>query len=491
MCVCVCVCACVCVSVCVCVCVCVCAKVPKCRVLAIKRGKVLTDPQLLLDNLPIPSVADEPIKFLGMPIHATFDNSHHKLGLVQKLENLLSKVDKSLLSRKQKLKVFSLAIYRLAWDLMVILLPITWVERQLDPLTTSFLKKWSGLARCANPSLLYMSREHGGLQLPSLSTTFKRLHVSRMAQLMTSRDSCVRFVASRISQHEDATSGRAFLPASTVSNIMVEYPGISKKKLKELSTSSVSESDETNRVQHLQSLQVQGDCFRLEVDTFDIWSTAVNFIPDAVMKFSLNALLDTLPHRQNLAKWGKSQTSACPLCSGNQSLIHVLNSCSVALQQRRFDQRHDAVLKIIADFIRSHMSHGYRVTADLPSEEYIRPQFLVTDLRPDIILWSTASHTAYLLELTVCFDTNFSAAAERKTTKYFELVEAITSTTPYKCCLYTLQVGSRGIVDQDSLNPIRSILQCKRADFNRLLLSLSTTAMTESFKIWSRRNSRD
>ena len=77
------------------------AKVPKCRVLAIRREKVLTDPQLLQDKLPIPSVADEPIKFLGMPIHANFDNSHHKQGLKQKLKNLLSKVDKSLLLCKQ------------------------------------------------------------------------------------------------------------------------------------------------------------------------------------------------------------------------------------------------------------------------------------------------------------------------------------------------------------------------------------------------------
>ena len=91
----------------------------------------------------------------------------------------------------------------------------------------------------------------------------------------------------------------------------------------------------------------------------------------------------------------------------------------------------------------------------------------------------------------VCFDTNFSAAAERKTSKYFELVEAIGSTTAYRCYLYTLQVGSRGIVDQDSFNPIKSILHCTRKDFNRLLLSLSITAMTESFKIWSRRDCCD
>ena len=146
---------------------------------------------------------------------------------------------------------------------------------------------------------------------------------------------------------------------------------------------------------------------------------------------------------------------------------------------------------MISDFIHLQMPRGFCVTSDLPSEEYIRPDFPMSDLRSDIVLWSTEAITAHLFELTVCFDTNFSAAAERKTSKYSELVEAIGSTTAYTCCLYTLQIGSQGIVDQDSLNPIQSILHCTRKAFNRLLLSLSITAMTESFKIWSRHDCCD
>ena len=88
-----------------------------------------------------------------------------------------------------------------------------------------------------------------------------------MAQLLVSRDSCVRFVAGRLLQHEDSTSGRAFLPASVVKGVMVEHPGASKKKLKELSTLTVAASDESNRLETLQSLQVQGECFRLGADT--------------------------------------------------------------------------------------------------------------------------------------------------------------------------------------------------------------------------------
>ena len=51
-----------------------------------------------------------------------------------------------------------------------------------------------------------------------------RLQVSRMAQLLASRDSCIRFVAAadRLLQHKDSTSaGWAFLPASVANGVMI------------------------------------------------------------------------------------------------------------------------------------------------------------------------------------------------------------------------------------------------------------------------------
>lgn len=52
---------------------------------------------------------------------------------------------------------------------------------------------------------------------------------------------------------------------------------------------------------------------------------------------------------------------------------------------------YDAVLWVFVDFTWARASHGYSVTADFPSEEYIRPHFLVSDVRPDVIMWSTGS----------------------------------------------------------------------------------------------------
>ena len=158
------------------------AKVPKCRVFAIRQGKVIDNPQLSLNSLPIPQVGDEPIKFLSVPLSSTLDNAYHVQYLVRNLQALMAKVDRSYISRKQKLRSFRLAVCpRLAWDLMVIQLPISWVEHQFDSLATSYLKKWAGLARCANPSILFPSQANGGLHLPSLSTIFKKLQVSQVA----------------------------------------------------------------------------------------------------------------------------------------------------------------------------------------------------------------------------------------------------------------------------------------------------------------------
>ena len=45
-------------------------------------------------------------------------------------------------------------------------------------MATRFLKQWAGLAKSANPNLLYLPKRDSGLNLPSLSFLYKRLQVS-------------------------------------------------------------------------------------------------------------------------------------------------------------------------------------------------------------------------------------------------------------------------------------------------------------------------
>ncbi len=52
---------------------------------------------------------------------------------------------------------------------------------------------------------------------------------------------------------------------------------------------------------------------------------------------------------------------------------------------------------------------------------------------------------AILIELTVCFETNFGKSAQRKENRYGSLINDIQS-SGFTCELITIETGSRGLV---------------------------------------------
>ena len=97
------------------------ANVPKCVSVAIKAstGKAY-NPNLKLNNEPIPFLGETTFRFLGAPvaIHSTSDQSREHL--VSKLMSMLEKIDATSITRQQKLKLFKVSICpRLTWDLSI------------------------------------------------------------------------------------------------------------------------------------------------------------------------------------------------------------------------------------------------------------------------------------------------------------------------------------------------------------------------------------
>ena len=69
------------------------------------------------------------------------------------------------------------------------------------------------------------------------------------------------------------------------------------------------------------------------------------------------------------------------------------------------------------------------ILADLTDHYQFPPSLAPSDLRPDLVVYSELTRTAIIIELTVCFETNFKEAKERKKLKYSELVEEVESRT--------------------------------------------------------------
>ena len=101
-----------------------------------------------------------------------------------------------------------------------------------------------------------------------------------------------------------------------------------------------------------------------------------------------------------------------------------------------------------------------------------------------MVAYSCLAKTAIILELTVCFETNFQDAKQRKVVKYSELVEEFED-RDFVVDLITLEVGSRGFVDYDGFCQLRDSVGASQKELNYLLLSVSLSAIKGSFQIWT------
>ena len=82
-------------------------------------------------------------------------------------------------------------------------------------------------------------------------------------------------------------------------------------------------------------------------------------------------------------------------------------------------------------------------TTDLGDTYQFPLHITPTTLRPDMVLWDDGQKQLVIIELTVCFETSFEAAAEKKETKYHDLVTSA-ERAGYNTTLITLEMGSRG-----------------------------------------------
>ena len=160
-----------------------------------------------------------------------------------------------------------------------------------------------------------------------------------------------------------------------------------------------------------------------------------------------------------------------------------IDPCRVAHDDRRFNVRHDSLLKKISAIILTYLPPTTSLTTDLGN--YSFPQHRVaTDLRPDIVGWDDTVKRLCVVELTVPFETSFTGAAERKTIKYKHLIKRARG-SGYTAKLITLEVGSRGMINLPGFTQLKDELKILKKDFSLLLVRLSRI---ESYEIWCKRN---
>jgi hypothetical protein len=367
---------------------------------------------------------------------------------------------------------------------------ISFLERVLQPMATRFLKKWSGLARPANPSLLFLPPRKGGLGLPTLTGLYKKQQSALKVQLLLSHDHSVRAIAKHQLCLETANNRQKFRPSETAQLVMDAHPGVHRKVLVKRVRNLIAAEEGEELATSLHALPQQGGMARhFEGNAAAVWAKCLEKLPPEPLRFALNAAVDTLPTNCNLHRWGKRPSAMCPLCNGSrQSLQHVLNNCSKSMELRRYSDRHDQVLHILSSFVKRHLPPSFSMTTDLHDQRYLFPQHITpTTLWPDIVWWSEEKRVLWLCELTISYETVMDDTHSRKLAKYDDLVKRVRE-VGYQAGCIAVEVGSRGLLVEDELSQIQDILRAPGRAITELAASISRAAILGSFRIWCSRN---
>ena len=168
-----------------------------------------------------------------------------------------------------------------------------------------------------------------------------------------------------------------------------------------------------------------------------IWSKSIVKLPKNIYNFCIRYLNNSLANATNLHKWGKIPSPMCLHSNNPKILGHVVAGCVTALNEKRYNYRHDSILLNIIRSIESIESitlyadiAGYKTPSLITGEEE----------RPDILVLNNKN--IYAIELTAGFETNVSKNSERKIARYRELTDRLAKS--YTARFVDLSMGALG-----------------------------------------------
>ena len=214
------------------------------------------------------------------------------------------------------------------------------------------------------------------------------------------------------------------------------------------------------------------------------WQAVCDSMPKNIYVFLRKAIIFTLANNSNLFKWKKVPSAACPLCSSNnQTQVHMLNNCPIALQTGRYTWRHNSILFTMCHYLSQLQANGYRLYSDL--EGFKNPAELFRSLRPDIVLLKESDLIA--IELTCCFETNFEKSKIYKINQYKNLQE--NCMLPVKVRKIFVEISSLGFMSKN-IKAFKTFIEGHNAiNTKRMLNKMSEVAMRATYYIYTKRNS--
>ena len=511
-------------------------KPKKSRSMVIKKGKITDRFKLKVQGEEIPSILSNPIKCLGKWYDETLGDTANKRKTEVQLMEWLNKIEKSGLPGKYKAWIYQHGLLpRVMWMLTLYEIPMSTVEA-MERKISGHLRRWLGIPPSFTSVGLYSRSAELQLPLSSIAEEFKVAKCRLVMTLRDSKDSRIseagvqtrtgrKWSANKeVRQAEDMLAIRDIIGNTCIGR---QGLGLSKfnqwssatgKERRDMVLSEVRKVEEDNRRAKSVELGQQGAWTRWNLPERKLtWSDIWKMEPLRI-RFLLRSVYDVLPSPTNLSRWGLIDDPRCKLCGEKGTMAHILSGCKTALQQGRYRWRHDKVLQVLADILdkeikkprgpkhRSHYitfvrqgekarSPSHRTSSILDGTRWqmkvdlnsklVFPEIVQTNLRPDIVIWSSEQKSIVVIELTVPWEEGCEEAHERKSAKYEELMEMCRD-RGWKTWLFPVEVGCRGFPAQ-SVWKTFSLLGIQGKERRTAIRRLQEQAEKSSCWLWYRR----
>ena len=420
-------------------------KVSKCVSLSISTGS-FKPVVFSLNEIAIPTADKKDMIILGMFIPATKSSNTLYEHIREKLNDALIKIDECKIRNEYKLRMYSrFFLPGLQYALTVHYLGVTHLEK-LDALQNRYLRKWLNLPPSATRPILSSEVFDFG----QVSLVAEKARVGAYVRMREKADDRVLAVLDCRIARENTLQKDSMKPTVRADNIYTSVkeksPDVEPKQVVKLSRNQVVEEHEKKSLEHLSTLTVQGKFSNIiKYQQSDHFYRSIMFdLPHKQLSWLVRASIDCLPSFSNLRRWNKVLSHKCALCPRPETMWHVLNGCDVALNQKRFNLRHDSILLHIVKQMKASKCKK-RIIADLegyrlPGGHTIPQDIVVTNERPDLVLIDEETGKIELFDLTSCADrdSNIKNARIRKSNKYATLVSDIgdnrATFTPFEVC---------------------------------------------------------
>ena len=374
---------------------------------------------------------------------------------------------------QMKLKILDRFIAsQLSFMLRICNLSSTWVTQTLDAMTVRYVRRWveAPISSCIAEWLI-APKSKCGLGIPSWKNRFEKLLLSKRSALKNSPNMNIRDLWT------DTNDKNIVTDSSLLIKCLKDSLKIVTKEQKNVATN------------HLVGLAYQGLSIKSVTENIlkkniILWAKMTESLPSHLFNFVRKAIQSQLPTLANLVRWGKQSLNLCPRCNASQTNKHVLSNCSHPDVLKRYLERHNKILALLANWFSSKIKNDLTLFVDLPGSGFRQTQDLFNGVRPDLAIMSDKEILAF--ELTICHETNLESSKNFKRDKYKNLsackAEIIKN---HKVSLATCELSVLGFLQLDR-NEL-SHFNIPPMD-DATISNLSKNVISSSFEIYAHRD---